>query len=159
MVEKELLSLILQDFPESVVFTLVCFILLNFKLEWKKILIIALLQTFTNLVRLLPIAFGMHTIILTISLVLYIRIMTNSKLSNIFIAVITCMVVVVISQILYLKPMINLFNLDLQGVISSPFYRAVFSIPEYIALLLIPAVKKIYLHYSRKNTCFKYHGG
>lgn len=146
MVEKELLSLILQDFPESVIFTIVCFVLLNLKLEWKKILIISILQSLTNLVRLLPIAFGVHTVILTISLVFYIRIMTNSQLSKIFMATITCMVVLIASQIIYLKPMMKLFNLDLQGVNSSPFYRALFSIPEYIALLLIPAVKKIYTH-------------
>lgn len=144
MVEKELLSLILQDFPESLIFVIVCFILLNLKLQWKKILVIALLQTFTNLVRLLPIAFGMHTVILTFSLVLYIRIMTKSQLSKIFMAVITCMVVVLLSQIIYFKPMMQLFNLDYQEVISSPFYRALFTIPEYIALLLIPAFKKIY---------------
>ncbi|HOV79671.1 MAG TPA: hypothetical protein PK728_06140 [Bacillota bacterium] len=152
MVEKELLNLIFQDFPESLIFAVVCFILLNLRLEWKKVLLVALLQTFTNLVRLLPIAFGMHTVILTISLVFYIRIMTNSQLSKIFIAAITCMVVLITSQIIYLKPMMSLFNLDLQGVNSNPFYRAVFSIPEYIALLLIPAVKKIYTRSRQKIT-------
>lgn len=152
MVGKELLSLIFQDFPESIIFALACFILLNLKLEWKRILIIALLQTFTNLVRLLPIAFGMHTIILIISLVLYIRIITNLKLSKIFITVIICFVVVAISQIIYYEPMMKLFNLDYQGVTSSPFYRAIFSIPEYIALLLIPVVKRTYMHNRQKKT-------
>lgn len=153
MVKIELLSLIFQDFPESLIFTLICFSILNLKFEWKKILVIALLQTFTNLVRLLPIAFGMHTVILTFSLVLYIRIATNLKLSKIFMAVITCMAVLILSQMIYYQPMMELFNLDYQEVTSSPFYRAIFSIPEYIALLLIPAVKKIYT-LNRQKTQF-----
>lgn len=151
MLERELLSLLFQDFPESTIITIVCFILLNLKFEWKKILIIAILQTFTNLVRLLPIAFGVHTVILTFSLVLYIRMATNLKLSKIFMAVITSMVVLIISQLIYYKPMMELFNLDYQGVTSSPFYRAVFSIPEYIALLLIPTVKKIFMLYRQRT--------
>lgn len=151
MMELELFSLILQDFPESVILTLVCFILLNLKLEWRKIFIIALLLTFTNLVRLLPIAFGMHTVILTIALALYLRIATGQKLSSIFLAVITCIFILLLSQVIYLNPMMKFFNVDLQIVNSSPVLRAVFSIPEYLALLLIPVVKKIYISSYKKR--------
>lgn len=154
MVEKELLNLILQDFPESIIFAFVCFTLLNFKLEWKKIFIVSLLQTLTNLVRLLPIAFGMHTLILTISLVLYISLITKLRLSKVFIAVIICMVIVVISQAIYYYPMLRFFNLDIQDVVSNPITRAIFSVPEYIALLLIPTFKKSYSYFKQKNNTF-----
>lgn len=143
--EKEILSLLLQDFPESIIFAVICFILLNLKLDWRNILIIAFLQAFTNLVRLLPIAFGMHTVILTFSLVLYIRLVTKLKLSKIFMAVTTCMLVVIVAQMIYLKPMMKLFNLDYQNIALSPFYRAVFTLPSYVALLLIPVAKKAYI--------------
>lgn len=160
MFEIELFSLILQDFPESVILTLICFNLLNLKLEWGKILIIALLLTFTNLVRLLPIAFGVHTIILTISLALYIRIITRQKLSSVFLAVITCVFVILLSQVIYFKPMMDYFNVNQQDIVSSPVLRAVFSIPEYVALLLIPAVKRIYIRFHKpKNTSLNYNGG
>ncbi|HOV79670.1 MAG TPA: hypothetical protein PK728_06135 [Bacillota bacterium] len=151
MFEKELFSLILQDFPESLIITLICFDLLNLKFVFKKIMIISLLQTLTNLVRLLPIAFGMHTIILTISLALYIRITTGKKLSSIFLAVITCVFVILASQAVYFKPMLNYLGVSYQDMVWSPVLRAVFSLPEYAALLLIPAAKRIYLHLQKQQ--------
>ncbi|MEW6574693.1 MAG: hypothetical protein AB1374_13805, partial [Bacillota bacterium] len=53
-----LYAMLLQDFPESVVSTLFVFSFVNLRLRDRRILYIALLQTVTNLVRLLPIAFG-----------------------------------------------------------------------------------------------------
>ncbi|SHE43896.1 hypothetical protein SAMN02745218_00309 [Desulfofundulus australicus DSM 11792] len=87
---EALLALPVQDLPESIVMTMAVFALLGLPLEWRKIAAVALLQTVTNLVRLLPIAFGMHTVILAISLAIYTRLFTGARFSRSFLAVIIC---------------------------------------------------------------------
>jgi len=77
-------ALLLQDLPESLVVVLFIFSILNLRLRDKKILFIAFLQAITNLVRILPIAFGMHSVILIITLALYTRLFTKAQLSKIF---------------------------------------------------------------------------
>ncbi len=151
MLENEVFFLLLQALPESIIITSICFYLLNIKLEWKKILLIAIFETITNIVNYLPLSFGMPTIILVLAQALYIRIITNYKLSRIFIAVITCLIVIALSESISTGPLLNYFGLEYKQVYSTPYLRALFSLPGYIALLLIPAVKKSYLLIQSKK--------
>jgi len=147
MAETELLNLILQDFPESLVNALACFAFLKLRFEWKKILIIALLQTITNLVRLLPIAFGMHTIILLISLTIYIRIFTRLSLLNIFTATTSCFLIVVVLELIYIKPLLNITHLSYEYTASVPVLRAAFTLPYELVLLVLA----LFLNHKNKK--------
>jgi hypothetical protein len=145
--ENELLNLILQDFPESLVYTLACFALLKLRFEWKKIFIIAILQTITNLVSLLPIAFGMHTIILFISLTIYIRIFTGLSLLNIFTANTILLLITEVLEIIYLKPLLDITHLSYEYTVSVPILREAFSLPYELALLVLA----LFLNYRNKK--------
>jgi len=151
MFEKEVLFLLLQALPESIIITFVCFYLLNIKLEWKKILLIAIFETITNIVNYLPLSFGMPTIILVLAEAFYIRILTNYRLSRIFIAVISCLIVIGLSESISTGPLLQFLNLEYEQVYSTPYLRALFSIPGYIFLLLIPVARKSYLMLQSKK--------
>lgn len=141
-----LYAFLLQDFPESLVMTLAVFSFLNLHLRDSKVVYIALLQTFTNSVRLLPIAFPIHTIVLIISLTAYTRLFTGARVSRTFAAVMVCFVILVISELIYVKPLLNLTGLSYETVFASPFLRAAFALPYEIFLLLLALGKNCYNH-------------
>ena len=132
--EKELLSLLLQDLPESISYTLAAFALLRLRFDYKKIFMVSILQTFTNLIRLLPIAFGMHTIILLITLSIYLRIFAREKLPRILAATTILFVITAAIQVLYIQPLHNLTGLSYEQVTASPVLRGAFCLPYELAL-------------------------
>lgn len=141
-----LYALLLQDFPESVVITMAVFSLINFRLWDRRVLWVALLLTFTNLVRLLPIAFGMHSVLLIISLAIFTRFFTKAKLSRIFLAVVVCYAILVTAEMIYAKPLLKMTGLSYETVFYNPFLRAAFALPYEIILLLLALVKNYYNH-------------
>ncbi|PRR75077.1 hypothetical protein [Neomoorella humiferrea] len=145
-------ALLLQDFPESLVETMAVFSLLNLRIKDRKILAIALLQTFTNLVRLLPIAFGVHSVILILSLAAYTRLFTRAQLSKIFLAVLLCFALIATAELLYAQPLLNLTGLEYEEVFANPFLRAAFALP-YTVLLLVLALVKNYYNQKRGLVC------
>lgn len=135
--EKELQSLLLQDFPESFLTVIAIFALLKLRFNYKKILIISALQTFTNLIRLLPIAFGMHTIILLISITVYTRIFTQVKILKILTVTVFLAAIMAAMQAIYVQPLLKITNLTFQEVSSSPILRAAFCLPyEFVFFAL-----------------------
>lgn len=133
--EKELLSLLLQDFPESFIFALAVFALLRLRFDYKKIFIVAILQTFTNLIRLLPIAFGVHTLILIITLAIYVRLVTKENMPKILGFSTIIFVILVAMQALYAEPLLSLTHLSYDDVAASPLLREVFCLPYEIVIL------------------------
>lgn len=133
--QKELLSLLFQDFPESFIFALAVFALLRLRFDYKKIFIVAILQTFTNLIRLLPLAFGMHTLILIITLSVYVRLVTKENMPKILGFSILVFVILVAMQAVYAEPLLNITNLSYDDVATSPLLRGVFCLPYEIVIL------------------------
>lgn len=139
-----LYALLLQDFPESLVSVLLVFSILNLRLWDRRVLAVATLQTITNLVRLLPIAFGVHTVILVISMSIYIHLLTKARLSRIFVAVLVCVVIVLGTEMLYTKMLLSMSGLSFGQVFANPFLRAAFAMPYEIILLLLSLGKNYY---------------
>lgn len=147
-----LIALVLQDFPESLVETMVVFSLLNIRLRDKRILAAAILQTLTNLIRYLPITFGMHTVVLIISLAVYTRLLTRSRFSRTFLAVLMCVAIVAAAELAYTGPLLKLTGLTYEESFANPFLRAAFALP-YETLLLLVALGKNYYNLKRGLTC------
>ncbi len=144
--QSVLTAFVLQDFPETVVLTMVVFSLLNLRLQYKNILIIALLQALTNQVQLLNIANGMHTIILIVSLGVYVRFFTKSLMSKILLAALISYVTLTIVELCYSAPLLKLTGLDYTTVYANPLLRATFALPYEIILLLLALGKNYYNH-------------
>jgi hypothetical protein len=139
-----LFALLFQDFPESVVVVLFVFSILNLRLWDRRVVMIAGLQTVTNLVRLLPLAFGMHTVIMVVTLSVYTHLFTGVRLSRILAAVLICVVIVLTAEILYGGLLLNVFNLTYEKAFANPFIRAAFALPYEIILLLAALAKNHY---------------
>jgi hypothetical protein len=144
-----LLSLLIQDFPESFFISLVCFSFLCLRWRWRQIFTVTILLTLTNLVRLLPIAFGVHSIILTFLLAVYLNYFTKVPLSKTFYAAVFCLVIITATQFIYLTPLLKIIGLNLDEVLSSPVLRTLITLPYFTVFLTVAIFKHRY-NYKRQ---------
>ncbi|MHB8986400.1 MAG: hypothetical protein ACYC38_10815 [Eubacteriales bacterium] len=145
-----LLSLLFQDFPESFLMTLVCFSFLRLRWRWGPILYVTALLTLTNLVRLLPIAFGVHTVIIVALLGIYLYWVTGVKLSRTFSAALLCILIMVVTQTLYLLPLLKFVGKSYEEAAMNPYMRSLFSLPTFVVLFVVALAKQRY-NYRRRN--------
>ncbi|MEW6172459.1 MAG: hypothetical protein AB1510_05240 [Bacillota bacterium] len=143
-----LYALLLQDFPESLVIVLFIFSLLNLRLRDRRVLILAVLQTLSNLMRLLPVANGMHSVVITILLAMYMRIFTGIRLSRIFFAILVCGLVSISLSLAYSGPLLKLTGLSYETAFANPFLRSAFALPYEVVLGLAALWKN---HYNCKK--------
>lgn len=145
---KEFTALIIQDLPESIVFTMAVFSFLSLRFDLKKIAAIAVLQCLTNLVRLLPIAFGVPSVVLVIFLAIYVHLFTKVRLSRVFVAVLGAFLISGLVEMSYSKPLLKITGRTYEEVFSSPVLREVYSIPSQLVLLIV-ALGKNYFNCRR----------
>ncbi|HAG11161.1 MAG TPA: hypothetical protein DCK76_07235 [Desulfotomaculum sp.] len=141
---RELTALLIQDFPESIVCVMVVFSFLCLRFDFKKITAIAVLQTVTNLVRLLPIAFGVHTVVLVISLAVYVHLITKIRLSRVFLTVIGTFVICGLVEMIYMMPLLNLTGRTYEEFFANPVLRELYSLPYELVLLAVALGKNYY---------------
>lgn len=145
-IQTELIAFFIQDIPESIIMTLVVFSFLCLRFEWRKVLPIAFLQAAINFVRLLPLAAGMHSVILIISLAILVSFFTNTRLSKVFVAVLTCFIIFLGVEIAYTVPLLKFSGFNYETAFANPFTRALFSLPYEIIMLAVAMGKNYYNH-------------
>ncbi len=143
-----LIAMVLQDFPESLVVTMLAFSLLNFRFHYKKILAIAALQAVTNQLQLFNINSGIHLAIMVISLAIYIRVFARLPLSRSLLAVLISYLVLIVVEAASVLPLQKITELSYPVVYANPFLRSAFALP-YEVILLLAALGKNY--YNRKR--------
>ncbi|MEW6173290.1 MAG: hypothetical protein AB1510_09545 [Bacillota bacterium] len=141
---NELYALLLQDFPESLVIVLFVFSMLNLRLWDRRVIAISLLQSVINLVRLLPISDGVHSIILIISLTVLIRFFTKRRLSRIFAVVMVGFIITLAAELIYIPPLLKITGLRYETTFANPLLRAAFSLPYEMLFLLLALGKNCY---------------
>ncbi|MFA5383093.1 MAG: hypothetical protein WC364_00190 [Eubacteriales bacterium] len=141
---RELTALLIQDLPEGIVCTMAVFSFLCLRFDLKKIAAIAVLQSVTNLVRLLPIAFGVHTVVLVISLAVYVYLITKSRLSRVFLAVLVVFLINGVVEMTYYMPLLKITGRTYQEVFASPVLRELYSLPYELVLLAVALGKNYY---------------
>jgi phosphoglycerol transferase MdoB-like AlkP superfamily enzyme len=145
----EVIALLLQDFPESLVMTLFIFSMVKITYETKPILWITTLMAVTNLlVRQLPIAFGVHTVIIILAFALFTRLFTRAQLSKIFLSLLLVMAIIVAAEMIYSQPLLKLTGLTYEECFGSPILRAAFALPGELTVLLVALVIN---HYNAKK--------
>jgi hypothetical protein len=145
---NSLIAMVLQDFPESLVVTMLVLSLLNFRFQAKKILAIAALQAVTNQLQLLQINSGIHVAIMVISLAIYIRVLARPLLSRSLLAALISYLVLIIVEAASVPPLLKIVGLALPAAYANPFLRSAFTLP-YEVVLLLAALGKNY--YNRKR--------
>lgn len=140
--------LLLNALPESLVYAMFIFSILNLRLDARKILVVAGLQAFTNLIMFLPINMYVFTIIQLFTLSLYTFILTRARLSRCLLAALACIAIVGLSEMAYSQPLLNLTGLTVDAVRDNPFLISAFAVPYELLILALALGKN---HYNRRR--------
>ena len=141
----------LQNWPESIVIIFFCCAVLAIKPDFKKIILMAAIQGLVNYVALLPISYGFHTGILTITLIVLIYMVTGASLPRIVFSVLLCLVVFIAVEIAILPLLLKAAGKSYLEVYNNPLLRAAFSLPQEISLLVLALLRYKLLGWKKNN--------
>ena len=136
--EIPLPALIIQGLPEQIAVMTLAFVFAKIRLEWKKIIIFAIIMTLTvYLLRMLPITFGIHTIVLLglqfFFLIQFCQVHVLEALRACLISVLLLIMVEYICFTLFTV----LFGISFETYMNDVTTRILISWPQVIVLFLI----------------------
>lgn len=136
-----LMAFILQGIPECMAIMTLAFVLAGIKLEWKRIALYGfILALATYFVRLLPITFGTHTIILMgfvfILLIYYFQV----PIFTAFKASLVSYLCLIIAEYTCISLFSTLFNLSFEVFLTDVTTRILATLPQVFILFIIAFV-------------------
>lgn len=136
-----LLSLIFQGIPEQIALVTLAFILAKIKIDWKKIVLLGVFLAFTAYaLRLLPITFGTHTIILIGLLFPFlIQFCQVPFLIALKASLVSFLTLIVVEYVLFTS-IINLFGISFELYFTDVFKRTLIGLPQVFVLFIIAFV-------------------
>ena len=144
MLEQPISALFLRMIPESIVVIYACYIIINKKLDNKKILFSGVLSgIIMYLVRMLPINFGVHTIL---GLLAYIGILSKWHKLELFKSIkvsLIVMIILFISDAVTVFVYINILNISGEILFNKNIIGTLLSMPTLIIFVLIIMVIKL----------------
>ena len=127
-----------QNLPEALASASLAVVILTGRLDWKKIFITGLLfAAAVHLVRLLPLSFGVHFIILMIIFALLLSVQLKISFSKCLFAALAVGIILAIFETIFIYLLVILTGIALEPTIQELHTRIVFGWPHIIALFLL----------------------
>ncbi|MFZ7103533.1 MAG: hypothetical protein ACOWWO_12895 [Peptococcaceae bacterium] len=147
-----IIALILQGIPEQVAVVTLAFVLAKASIDWKKIILSGIVMAFSAyILRLLPITFWVHTIILIGILFLIVnqvgRVSTQLSLLGSAISFISLL----LFEIICVSFLLGIFNISFESVDMNVYKRILVSYPQVLLLFLVS-----YILYKKGLTLRKF---
>lgn len=142
-----LLSLLLQGIPEQTAVLTLAFVIARIPLKWSKILLIGIFLAFcAYVVRLFPIPFGIHSILLLYILFIILTCLTKGDVGLSFIASSSSFLVLVIFEFSCMSLFMFLFGFTIETLFDDLSVRIVVG-ESHVLLLFISAflLNKLYI--------------
>ncbi|MGI6686649.1 MAG: hypothetical protein ACOX47_14480 [Bacillota bacterium] len=144
--EMSLLRLLLYGIPENIALVAVAFALSKVRFNWKQISLMGILMAGTAYVlRLIPITFGVHTIVclglLIFLLIYFAKVDLTRSITSVLVTYIILAIVETGSRTIIIK----LLNWSLEEVIKNELLITITGIPEVIILFIIAFFIKKYI--------------
>jgi hypothetical protein len=132
------LQWVFQTIPECLALASLVVVLAERKLEMKKILFVGMGQAVVVYgVRLLPLTFGVHTIIFIIALAVFLHMATKANLSKCLLFALIAEIVLIVAEMAALGVMVYVIGLDLENILSNLFLKIIVGWPQIVIVLLI----------------------
>jgi len=131
-------AFILQGIPEGIAIVLLSFIIAKIPLNWKKILIIGLIiATSSYVMRLLPVTFGIHTVVIIgLEFILLFKV-GKGKVNSALIAAIISSIAIIIVETVCLSILMPLFNVTSETLFNNTLIRILLTLPQVFVIFLI----------------------
>lgn len=148
MLKLPLLGLIFQGIPEQIGVVMVAFSLAKIPFSIKKIIFGGTFLAFSAyLLRMLPITFGVHTVVLVGLLFLIVNKFGNVNINTAIFTSLSSFLLLIIYEMLCVSIIVKKINLTYEEILMDQTYRLLIAIPHILLLFLTAFFIKKY----RKN--------
>ncbi|MBS3970209.1 MAG: hypothetical protein KGZ94_08855 [Clostridia bacterium] len=132
-----ILSAIFQGIPESTALVFLTLVFLRAKLNWSSILFLGVLQTAAAfLIRMLPLAFGVHTVILILILASLIAYVSKREIIKVIPAAIVSFVMLLLFEFAIFKTLMSMFDISFDMLIKNKLLKIAIATPQWVLLFL-----------------------
>ncbi len=132
------LALILQGIPEQIAIVTLAFVIAKIPLEGKKIIPIGLVIAFSSyFLRLLPITFGIHTIIIMVLLFILLFKVGKSNINTSLIASLISFLTIIIVETICLSLLMPAFGVTSEILFTNTTIRILISLPQVLVLFVL----------------------
>lgn len=136
-----LIALILQGIPEQIAVVTLAFVIAKISIDWKKISLIGIILALSSYVlRLFPITFGIHTIVLIALLFIFLIKLNQINLNVALVASLISFLALIITETICIKILMSLFNITSAAIISNTVIRILISLPQVLIMFLLAYV-------------------
>jgi len=138
MLQQPIYSLFLRLIPEAILIMYAICLLTNSKADMKKLIISGIIGgTVVYLVRLLPIHFGVHTILSILFDILLAVKLNNIEMHKAISGSLISIIIIFISDIILVAVYLNIFQLSSELVLGQSLVSVIASIPSLIIFYFI----------------------
>lgn len=138
MLKLSIWELIFRTIPEGFVFIFASYAIAGKKIEKDKyILSSILLGVIGYLIRMLPIHFGVHTILLIMVHILMTSLINGIEVKRAVSAALISVIIMFLSEGLNVVMLDKIFNVEFQDVMSNVYTKLLYGIPSFILFTII----------------------
>jgi len=151
MLKASLIEVLLRGIPESLILAWGIYVLCSKKIDINLYLFTSFLVVISMFfIRLLPIAYGVHTSLGIIMIIIITSFVNNIPVIKAISSTLILMILLSICEWLNIVILENLFMINLQKAFSIPLQKNLCGIPSLILLALIIYVIQIYVNKRNK---------
>lgn len=145
MLELPLMGLIFQGIPEQIGVVMVAFAIAKIQFNIKKIILGGFSLAFSAyLLRMLPITFGVHTVVLVGLLFLILNRLGNVNINTSIFTSLFSFLLLIIYEMLCVSLIVNKLNLTYEDILIDQKFRLLIALPHIILLYLTAFLIKNY---------------
>lgn len=139
MLTVSLLQLLCKGIPEGIAYVVGMYALTGLKIDWKRLLFMSgCLIVVTYFIRLLPIRFGIHTMLILFTMILLFMIVTKTPIIRNVKAALIILAFLIISEMINLGFLQFLFgSQQVQKIMANDVQKTYYSIPSTLIFILI----------------------
>ena len=132
------IALILQGIPEQIAVATLAFVIANIPLDWKRIVSIGILLAFSSYVlRLFPITFGIHTIVIIGLLFILLIKIGKSNVNSALIASLISFLGLIIIETICISILLPVFGVTSEVLLTNTVVRVLISLPQVLVIFML----------------------
>lgn len=159
MINIPFIALIFQGIPEEIAVVTLAFVIARVSLRWSLIILIgAVLGVTAYLVRLLPIPFGVHTIVLLILLFLSLLILGKADPSSSLLASFLSYLALAVTEFLCLSLIMPICGVTPRTLLIDPVKRILLGEPSVLLIFLISYVTYLAMKTTKRVNHYEFFG-
>jgi len=133
-----LLALIFQGIPEDIGLAYLAFVIAKIPLIKKRIVLIGIIIAFTSyLLRLLPLTFGIHTVLIIGFQFILLMFIGKGNFNNSIIASLVSVLCLIIIETVCLSLLMPLFGVTFEITNNNAFVRILITLPQVLVLFVL----------------------